>query len=388
MRSAPYGAFNLNEYKTRLAIARRALSENGLAACATMAPEHLYYFGGYDSWVGVNSPQALIFTSGEDSPTLILRDVDLSLAIESSWVEDIRTYSLVADDFPELVRGVLHEKAIDGGRIAIETQSYALPTATGLALISALRPMEIIDATTLLGRIRLIKSPAELAYMEQAAKYANRGLQAMTESVRAGMTEIELASEVEAAMRRSGSDYPAIPTEMSSGDRSAGGHATPRNRPIEPGDIIHAEFAGVAARYHATAIQTVSCGEPSPRAGELYKLGLQSLRAGIAAAQVGAPVADVEDASLEPLRTQGIEHAAMMRFGYGIGIAYPPIWLETLQIARGFDDRLEPGMAFVLHSCIELPDENLGVIQGGTYVLEEDGLRMLSGAGDCALDIR
>ena len=77
----------------------------------------------------------------------------------------------------------------------------------------------------------------------------------------------------------------------------------------------------------------------------------------------------------------------MMRFGYGIGIAYPPIWLETLQIARGFDFTLEPGMAFVLHSCLELPDKNLGVIQGGTWVLEERGLRLLAGAGPCALKV-
>ncbi len=388
MRSALFEAFSLDEYRARLAAARRVLSKNDLNACVMVTPEHHFYFGGYDSWVGVNSPQALIFTAAEDQPTLILRDVDLSLATESSWVEDIRTYSLIADDFPSLVRDVLQEKGVKSGRIATETQSYALPTATGLALMSALEPMEIIDATALLGRIRLIKSPAELAYLEQAAKLSNLGLKTMNDTIRPGITEIQLATEVEAAMRRAGSDYPAIPTEMSAGERSAGGHATPRNRPIEPGDIVHAEFASVAARYHATAIQTLSCGEPSARAREIYDLGLESLNAGIAAVRIGASVAEVEEASLEPLRTRGMEHTAMMRFGYGIGIAYPPIWLETLQIARGFNDRLAAGMAFVLHSCIELPEENLGVIQGGTYVLEEGGLRMLAGAGNCVLDIR
>jgi len=388
MRSAPYGAFEIDEYKTRFARARAVLAENDLSACLMMAPEHLFYFGGYDSWVAVNSPQALIFTPGTDEPTLILRDVDLSLARESAWVGDIRTYSLVADDFPALARSILREKGVDGGSVGIETQSYAVPAALGTAISSAIHPLDVIDTTYLLGRLRLIKSPAELAYMEQAAKYVNAGLQVLAKSIRPGITEIALAAEVEATVRRAGSDYPAIPTELSSGDRSAGGHATPRARLIEDGDIVHAEFAGVAARYHVTGLQTLSCGEPSSRAKELYDLALESLRAGIAACRVGVPVADVEEASLEPLRAQGLEHAAMMRFGYGIGIAYPPIWLETLQIARGFDDRLASGMAFVLHSCIELPDENLGVIQGGTYVLGKDDLYMLAGAGDCALDIR
>jgi Xaa-Pro dipeptidase len=76
-----------------------------------------------------------------------------------------------------------------------------------------------------------------------------------------------------------------------------------------------------------------------------------------------------------------------MRFGYGIGIAYPPIWLEPLQISRGIDQRLEPGMVFVLHAYLQLLEEGLGIIQGGTYALTENGLEMLVGGGDVALEI-
>lgn len=121
------------------------------------------------------------------------------------------------------------------------------------------------------------------------------------------------------------------------------------------------------------------------RARELYDLALSSLRAGIAAVKPGVPVSAVEGASLAPLRRAGIEHSAMMRFGYGIGIAYPPVWLETLQISRGFERRLEKDMVFVLHSCIELPEEGIGIVQGGTYHLKETELRMLAGAGDVGL---
>jgi Xaa-Pro aminopeptidase len=99
------------------------------------------------------------------------------------------------------------------------------------------------------------------------------------------------------------------------------------------------------------------------------------------------PAHAVEEASLEPLRQAGLEGAAMMRFGYGVGIAYPPIWLETLQISRGIDRRLEPGMVFVLHACVELADEGIGIIQGGTYALTGAGLEMVAGAGDVELHV-
>lgn len=378
-------SFPTAEHMERFVRARQVLKDNGFAACVMVAPENVYYFGGYETWVGVNSPQFMIFTAGSDEPTLVLRNVDLALATETSWVRDLRTYHLHTDSVTELVETVLREKGCASGRIAMEVQSYALPFALGRQLADALAPREIVDATELLGDLRLIKSPAELARISEGGRYATSGLEELYRVCRAGMTEIELAAAIEGVMRRAGSDYWAIPTELASGWRTPGGHAAPRPKVIEPGDLVHVEFAGVSARYHATALQTIAVGEPSRRARELYDIALASLRAGIAAVKPGVPVSAVEEASLVPLRKAGIEHTAMMRFGYGIGIAYPPVWLETLQISRGFARRLETDMVFVLHSCIELPDEGIGIVQGGTYHLAGDGLRMIAGAGDAPL---
>lgn len=380
-----YAAFDKAEHMARLRRAREALDAAGLAACVSIAPEHLYYFGGYDSWVGVNSPQAMIFTPGADEPTLILRDVDLALARETSWLEDVRTYRLARDDFAQIVRDVLAEKGATSGQVGAELQSYAVTHALGSALVDAIAPAALVDATELLGHLRLVKSPAELACLERAAAYTSQGLRAVHDNLQPGLSEIGLAALIEGAMRRAGSDYWAIPTELSSGARSAGGHATPRAKVIEAGDLVHVEFAGVHQRYHTTALQTLAVGYPGAKARELYDIALASLRAGMAAVKPGAAVAEVEEASLEPLKAHRLEDAAMMRFGYGIGIAYPPIWLETLQIARGFDQTLAADMVFVLHSCLALPDEGLGVIQGGTYRLGATGLHKLVGAGDVDL---
>jgi Xaa-Pro dipeptidase len=382
-----YAAFPEDEHRARLDRAREALRAAHIACCISVAPEHLYYFGGYDSWVSVNSPQALIFSSDADEPILVVRDVDLALPRETSWVRDVRTYHLHADDVPSLIAAIVARKGCRAGRIGIETQSYALPHALGLALAAALAPAELVDVTAILGATRLVKSPREIAYLRTAARHARAGLDAVRRTLKPGITEIALAAAVEAAMRGGGSDYWSIPTELASGPRSPGGHATPRERVIETGDLVHLEFAGVERRYHAAAIHTMAAGEPGRRAREIYGLVRESLRAGIAAARPGTCVADVEEASLEPLRKVGLEGAALMRFGYGIGIAYPPIWLEALQISRGFTTILEPGMVFVLHAYLQLLDEGIGVIQGGTYLLTEDGLEMLVGGGDVALEV-
>jgi Xaa-Pro dipeptidase len=382
-----YAAFPESEHRERLARARKILRQNGIDCCVSVAPEHLYYLAGYDSWVSVNSPQALVFMADGGEPALVVRDVDLALPRETSWVSDVRGYHLFSDDVPALIASVAREKGLTGGKVAIETQSYALPHALGQAVGQALAPATVVDATDLLGAMRLIKSAREMVYLRQAASYAQAGLDAARRTLKPGITEIALAAAVEGGMRGAGSDYWSIPTELASGPRTAGGHATARDRVIESGDLVHLEFAGVHRRYHAAAIHTFAAGQPSKRAREIYDLGRASLAAGIAAIRPGVPVAAVEEASLEPLRAAGLEDAAIMRFGYGIGIAYPPIWLEPLQISRGIDQRLEPGMVFVLHAYLQLLEEGLGIIQGGTYALTENGLEMLVGGGDVALEI-
>lgn len=384
---ATYAAFTENEHRQRLARARETLGRNGIECCVSVAPEHLYYFAGYDSWVSVNSPQALIFMADGGEPTLIVRDVDLALPRETSWVADIRTYHLFTEDVAALVGSVLREKRFRAGRIAIESQSYALPYSLGRALARALAPAELVDATEMLGAVRLVKSPQEMVYLRSAARFAELGLDAARKALKPGITEVDLAAAVEAAMRKAGSDYWSIPTELASGPRTAGGHATPRNRVIEPGDLVHLEFAGVDRRYHATAVHTLAVGQPSRRAREVYDLARASLNAGVAAVRPGVRVGEVEEASLAPLRRAGLERAALMRFGYGIGVAYPPIWLEPLQISRGFDQMLEAGMVFVLHAYLQLLEEGLGIIQGGTYALTETGVEMLVGGGDVELEV-
>ena len=98
-------------------------------------------------------------------------------------------------------------------------------------------------------------------------------------------------------------------------------------------------------------------------------------------------VAEVEDASFEPVRRAGLMDGALWRYGYGIGIAFPPIWLGTLQISEGFDHRLEVGMTFTLHAWIGVNDEGIGMLMGGSYLLTDDGLEQLCGGGDVELDV-
>jgi Xaa-Pro dipeptidase len=381
-----FAAFPEAVHRERLARARAALGENGVDACICVSPEQLYYLGGYDSWTAMNGVQGMVFSADDDEPTLIVRDVDVPMAAETTWVRDVRSYHLGEDDPLGMIAAAVGERATDG-TCGIELQSKALSPAEARTLAAGLGPRRVTDASVMMGALRAIKDSTEIDYLQTAGRFAGAGLRAVASALAPGITEIALAAAVEGAVRLAGSDFPGIPLELASGPRTAAGHGTPRERELQRGDLVHVEFAGVHRRYHAVAIQTLAFGQPTQAGADLYQLATESLTAGVEACRPGATGGEIDAASRVPLEREGLGRAAMMRFGYGVGIAYPPTWLEVLNLAEGSPHQLEAGMVAVLHVCLQLNDQDLGVIVGGTYLMTDEGAAPIVGAGSCPLTV-
>ena len=219
-----------------------------------------------------------------------------------------------------------------------------------------------------------------MAYVRQAAKYAHAGMGAAFAAVRPGRSEIEIAADIEYAVRSRGSDSPAMPTWMTYGRRTGYSHLTPTDRVVQSGELVLFAFAGVARRYHCSMYRTVSLGEPPARVREVYRVAEEALHTGACAAVVGALASDVEEAALVPLRRAGLDAHLAQRFGYGVSAGYPPSWLEPLDIVRGSTQRLAAGMVFCLHCVLKFPGE-FGVMVGGDFVLHRDRLEFLDPTG-------
>lgn len=387
MSKPPFSPFPREEYDGRVVRARQHLARAGFDGAICVGPDLLNYLGGFDC-VSYFSPQALILATGETrEPTLFIRNADTPHAAETSWTEDIRTYQLHGEDPFDVIASIVAERGLARGRLAIDMGAYSCTGRYLERLRAALPGVTLVDATDLLSSLQFIKSPAELAHMRAAGRMAEAGLVAARERLEIGMTEIEYCGHIEAAMRAQGSEFPALPALCASGWRGPGMHSTPTGKKIERGDMIHLEFAGVHNRYHAVAIMTLAAGEPPAPARDYYDLGNETLRAGLAACIPGDDIAQIERASIEPLRRAGREDAYMVMMGTGLGVAYPPIWGGSLHVQRWSDLKIEAGMVFYLHSCLQFMSEKLGILQGGTYHVTETGIETLCGAGDVELEI-
>ena len=169
-------AFSPEEHRQRLERARARLRSNDLDACICVGPELLYYFGGYDAHTHF-SAQALIFGVEDDEPILIIRDLDIGRAEVTSWLSDVRLYRHGADDPAALVAQTVKEKLGSGRRIGVDLSAYALPAAYGFRLATLLSPAQLIDTRDSIDVLRVVKSDQEMAYIGEAAGYAEIGLE-------------------------------------------------------------------------------------------------------------------------------------------------------------------------------------------------------------------
>jgi len=374
-------AFQPSEYQERLARARDSLAASGCGGAFCVSPESIYYISGYEGYTYWTN-QALVFSQDDHEPTLVVRDVDLFLAQETSNVRDIRTYRLGRDDPVGVVAQLLTEKGLRGATLGIEAQSFALSAAYFARIQSQLGGLvQLQDASRLLARLRLQKSSAELQYVRSAAGMASRGMKVTLPSVRAGKSETEMAAVLEAGLRSAGSEYPAMPTMIASGPRTLSPHATPTTRVIDRGDPVSFWYAGVCHRYHATGYRTVHVGSPSTRFRACYdaaEYGLSILADSVA---VGRPAAEAASSAAGALDGCGFRNYHAARWGYGVGVHFPPVWLEALDVTEDSTDTFQCNTVMCLHICLALPEDRFGLVVGLSYVLTESGLEALDPLG-------
>jgi Xaa-Pro dipeptidase len=380
--------FPPEEMAARLMRVRRAMVAGGIDALIVMAPDSQYWLCGLESFISGVLSQALIVPGDDDRQmVLVVWDADAPLARATAIVEQIHGYRFGVDDPVEAFRAALDACAPSAEVVGFDAASRAVPHTLGSKLVAALAPARCVDCSALLADARLVKSENELAFLRRAGAYAQTGLQAALEHARPGITERRLAAEIEYAMRSAGSVYPSIPTELTSGPRSALVHGTPSHRTLEAGDLVHVEVGGVEQRYNAVGLQTFHIGgAPAPPPGvQLYEVAQACLRAGLDAIRPGIEARAVEAPALAVLRDAGLGDGFQMRFGYGVGAGYPPTWLDPFQITRTSVQKLQPGIAFVLHACLLDETAEVGVVVGGTYAMTEAGVELLAGAG--AIDL-
>jgi Xaa-Pro aminopeptidase len=223
-------------------------------------------------------------------------------------------------------------------------------------------PVELMPTEGVVESARLRKDAGEQATLREAARRLSAVLQGVMADVRAGLTETDVALELETGMRRTGFSRPAFDTIVASGPNSALPHARAGDRRLVNGDLVVLDFGGVYNGYCVDLTRTVSVGPPSPQAVRVYDAVRRAQAAAVAAVRPGVATAEVDAAARDSLTADGYGEAFGHGTGHGLGLEVH----EAPRVARA-----HPASAGRVYPPGHVPDET--TLQAGMVVTIEPG---------------
>ena len=370
--------FSQAELAERRGRAIALMTERGLDGLLMFRQESMYYLTGYDTF-GYVFFQCL-YLGADGRLMLLTRAPDLRQAQNTSIIKDIRIWVDGPEANPSLeFRDHLRSFGLSGGKLGVEWEAYGLTARNGQRLSSAFDGFaDLIDASDLVTRLRMIKSEAEIAYVRKAADLADLALDQAHRLTGPGADEAEILAAMQSVIIRGGGDDPANEFVIGSGPDALLCRYKTGRRMLEAQDQLSLELAGVFRHYHACLMRTIPIGRVPERQLEMHKVTKDALEACTAALRPGRPIGDVFEAHAKILDAAGYRSHRLNSTGYSLGATFAPNWMDWPMLYRANPEIARPGMVFFVHMIIFDSDAGLAMTLGQTVLVNERGAETLS----------
>jgi Xaa-Pro dipeptidase len=370
--------FSRAEFAARRAATVAAMQARGLRALLMFRQESMYWLTGYDTF-GYVYFQCLVLTD-DGRLALLTRAPDRLQARFTSIIEDVRIWADGADaDPPRVLRALLAELGCEGGTLGVEWEAYGLTARNGQRLAAALDGFACTaDASDLVSRLRLVKSPAEITYVRRAAELADAALAAAERTAAPGAFEGDILAEMQGAVFRGGGDDPATEYIIGSGAGAQMCRYYSGRRHLDPDDQLTLEFAGVYRHYHACLMRTFLIGRADPRLVAMHAACTEALHAAEAALRPGERLGAVFDAHARTLDARGHRAHRLNACGYSLGTTFAPNWMDWPMLYAGQTIVAEPGMVFFIHIIVFDAEQGLAMTLGRTSLVGAKAAEPLS----------
>ena len=365
--------FEPDEYARRVQAVQAAMAEQGLDLLVTCSPGNICYLNGYVSMNVLDIMFLCVPVEGE--AVFYIWQFELGRA-ESTvvggetviWDTGVEPIGFVAAD--------LASRGMSKGRIGVDTGS----THTSFDVVRRL--LDALGAEPIKGVVetpRLVKSPAEHAYVRAAAEITDAGVSAAQHAATVGASDFDVAAAAQYALGKAGTEFYSLEPIICVAWRSSAPHSPRGGTVISEGDPIFIELSGVRARYHSPLMRTVCAGKPHPEVQELADYSNAVVEAICATIRPGIPASDVAAAGrkvLAPIRDKIAFHDL---YAYPVGIAFPPNWIENpaFYLSADNENPLIEGMVFHLPLTLRKLGEH-GAGFSETLIITADGAERLS----------
>jgi Xaa-Pro aminopeptidase len=249
----------------------------------------------------------------------------------------------------------------------------------------------LADLRMIVGRMRAVKGPGEIALIRKAADASVEAHFAAMKAVKPGVWEYEIAALMKYEFERRGCEWPAYPPIVGSGFYSTVLHYDQDWNQMQDGDVVVMDVAGSYGGYASDITRTLPVnGHFTARQREIYEIVLGAQNAALAAAKPGAYVGrhgakGLNEIAFEYINTHGKDLHGQRLGQYFIHGLSHPIGLNVHD-PLDYSRTLEPDMVITMEPGIYIPEEKIGVRIEDDILITPDGNELLTGRLPRAVD--
>ena len=350
----------------RLEKIRGRLTEKGIDALLVSQSNNRRYLSGFISTAGfliISQKQAVLATD--------FRYIEQAKK-QSPNFEIVQVQGKIATWLPKIV--------VELGlrNIGFEADDVSFNTYNQLAraLNRNREKIPLIPTERIIESIRSIKDKDELKLITKAVELADAAFEQVAPTIRKGMTEKEVAWQIEKTLRDNGSENIPFEVIVASGPRSALPHAKPTERSLLPNEPIVIDMGAQIGGYCSDLSRTITVGNNSDTMfTQIYETVYRAQSAAIAGIRAGISAKQADGLARTVIEQYGYGAAFGHSLGHGIGLAPH----ESPFVGPTSEDILSNGMVFTIEPGIYLKEWG-GVRIEDTAVIENGKVRILSKA--------
>jgi len=204
----------------------------------------------------------------------------------------------------------------------------------------------------------MVKTPDEIAAMEQAAAIGDSALKKLLENIHPGLTELALARQLEQLCTTLGSEKPSFDTIVLFGENAALPHGRPGSRTLKKGDFILIDFGCTIGGFASDMTRTVFCGKATARQRSLYTLVRDAQQNACSHAKAGMRASEIDALARSVIDAGGFAK----EFGHALG--------------HGVGRRIHEAPRVSSHTKECLPENCVITIEPGIYISGFGGIRI------------
>jgi len=349
----------------RLQKLRQLLTGKEIEAVLISQSKNRYYLSGFDGSAGL-----LLITPEKAILATDFRYIEQAKQQAPDY-EIFKTTNDIADWFPKLAAGLRLR------RLGFEAEHTTFATYRQFSdILDELAPqLRLVPMEGLVESLRAIKEPEEIELITKAAEIIDSAFEYIEDSIHPGMSEQEVAWEIEKFVREKGSEPIPFNIIVASGPNSAMPHAKTSSRTINSGEPVVIDMGARLQGYSSDLSRTICLGSPDDTFKKVYDTVLGAQLEAIAKIEEGITGEQADGLARTIIEQGDYGEAFGHALGHGVGLAPH----ESPRLGPNSADTLASGMVFTIEPGIYLPGWG-GVRIEDTVVMESSKIRVISKA--------